>query len=129
MLKARHYLIISQCVGADVGTDLSTSLTVYVQYSPVMERQYLNIDFRPSINLRYETEGLCGTWDDVQTNDFRGRDGTLYEHAIPFVDSCKVRGGCVCGGGGIVGICPDSGGVYLCSVCGYHQMMVDMTSS
>ena len=38
------------------------------------------------------TQGLCGTYDNDHTNDFKRRDGKQGNHVMDFVESWSVGG-------------------------------------
>ena len=65
------------------------TVTIDVRHSRVMKRQYLNILYSPTAAYKGHTEGLCGSMDNNATNDFMGTDGTLYDNAVQFAESCK----------------------------------------
>ena len=68
--------------------------TIETHYSPVLERQFMNVLLGPSSALEGKTSGLCGKMDGIQVNDFTGPDGAVYDDAIRFGDSCTlVTGG------------------------------------
>ena len=64
-------------------------MTIDVRHSRVMKRQYLNVLYSPTAAYKGHTEGLCGFMDNNATNDFMGPDGTLYNGAVQFAESCK----------------------------------------
>ena len=64
------------------------TVTVEVAYSPVMKRQYLNIQFAPTVVFMQKTEGLCGFMDDDDTNDLVGPNGEQYNDTFVFAESC-----------------------------------------
>ena len=55
-----------------------------------MRRQYLNVLYSPTAAYKGYTEGLCGFMDNNATNDFAGPDGTVYNDAAQFAESCKI---------------------------------------
>ena len=65
------------------------SVSVDVRYSRVMERQYLNVMFTPTLPFKGRTEGLCGLMDDETSNDLMGPRGELYTDPVQFGKSCK----------------------------------------
>ena len=65
------------------------TVTIDVRHSRVMKRQYLNILYSPTAAYKDHTEGLCGSMDNNATNDFMGTDGTLFDNAVQFAESCK----------------------------------------
>lgn len=65
------------------------TITIDVRHSRVMKRQYLNVFYSPTAAYKGHTEGLCGFMDNNATNDFIGPDGTPYQDAIQFAESCK----------------------------------------
>ena len=65
------------------------SVSVDVRYSRVMERQYLNIMFTPTLPFKGRTEGLCGLMDDKTSNVLLGPRGELYTDPVQFGKSCK----------------------------------------
>jgi hypothetical protein len=64
-------------------------VSVETEYSPVMSRQYLNVNFIPTAAFSKTTEGLCGFMDDDDTNDLTGPNGEKYNDTIQFSESCK----------------------------------------
>ena len=64
-------------------------MSVETEYSPVMSRQYLNVNFIPTAMFSKNTEGLCGFMDDDDTNDLIGPNGERYNDTIQFAESCK----------------------------------------
>ena len=64
-------------------------MSVQTEYSPVMSRQYLNVNFIPTAMFSRNTEGLCGFMDDDDTNDLIGPSGERYNDTIQFAESCK----------------------------------------
>ena len=66
------------------------TVTIDVKHSTVMKRQYLNVLYSPTAAFKGNTEGLCGFMDNNATNDFMGADGTLYEDAVQFAETCKL---------------------------------------
>ena len=55
-----------------------------------MRRQYLNVLYSPTAAYKGYTEGLCGFMDNNAANDFAGPDGTVYNDAAQFAESCKI---------------------------------------
>ena len=68
---------------------LGATVSVGAEFSPVMSRQYLNVNFIPTAVFTKKTQGLCGFMDDDETNDLIGPNGEKYEDAIQFAESCK----------------------------------------
>ena len=68
---------------------VGVTVTIDVKDSRVMRRQYLNVVYSPTAAYKSHTEGLCGFMDNNVTNDFLGSDGTIFEDAIQFAESCK----------------------------------------
>ncbi|XP_065832505.1 uncharacterized protein [Oscarella lobularis] len=64
--------------------------TIETHYSPVLERQFMNVLLGPSSALEGKTSGLCGKMDGIQVNDFTGPDGAVYDDAIRFGDSWRI---------------------------------------
>ncbi|XP_072043066.1 uncharacterized protein [Amphiura filiformis] len=67
------------------------TLTVEVRFSPMIQRQYINIYFNAS-NKDFigKTEGLCGMMDDNEANDLQGPDGILYTDPVDFAESWRI---------------------------------------
>ncbi len=63
------------------------------EYSRVMSRHYLNVNFIPTAMFARNTEGLCGFMDDDDTNDLTGPNGEQYNDTIEFAESCKYHSG------------------------------------
>ena len=65
-------------------------LSLDVQYSPVMQRQFINIAFLVGSSFKRATEGLCGFMDGNVSNDLVGSDGVLYPtgRVLQFAKSC-----------------------------------------
>ena len=55
-----------------------------------MQRQYINMLFGPNKDFTGKTQGLCGMMDDDASNDFQGPNGTLYEDAVEFAETCNI---------------------------------------
>ncbi len=68
-------------------------MSVEAEYSPVMSRHYLNVNFISIDMFATKSEGLCGFMDDDDSNDFTGPNGEQYNDAIQFVESCKYHSG------------------------------------
>ncbi|CAG2212092.1 unnamed protein product [Mytilus edulis] len=66
---------------------LPTGTRVYVWIA--MNRR-LNVYITFSRKDRYQTEGLCGTWNNNRNDDFTGRDGIVYDRAYPFARTWSV---------------------------------------
>ncbi|CAG2222323.1 OCTN [Mytilus edulis] len=66
---------------------LPTGTRVYVWIA--MNRR-LNVYITFSRKDRYQTEGLCGTWNNNWEDDFTGRDGIVYDRAYPFARTWSV---------------------------------------
>ncbi|XP_028400060.1 uncharacterized protein LOC114523362 [Dendronephthya gigantea] len=67
------------------------TVTVEAEYSPVMSRQYLNVNFIPTAAFTKTTEGLCGFMDDDETNDLIGPKGEqYYNNTIKFSESWRI---------------------------------------
>ncbi|XP_076077826.1 uncharacterized protein LOC143048184 isoform X4 [Mytilus galloprovincialis] len=66
---------------------LPTGTRVYVWIA--MNRR-LNVFITFSRKDRYQTEGLCGTWNNNRDDDFTGRDGKVYDRAYPFARTWSV---------------------------------------
>jgi hypothetical protein len=66
------------------------TVSVETEYSPVMSRQYLNVNFIPTAMFSKNTEGLCGFMDDDDTNDLIGPNGEQYNNdTLQFAESCE----------------------------------------
>ena len=79
------------------------TVSVETEYSRVMSRHYLNVNFIPTATFARNTEGLCGFMDDDDTNDLTGPNGEQYNDTIQFAESCKYHSGlqrALFGGGG-----------------------------
>ena len=46
--------------------------------------------FGPNKDFTGKTQGLCGMMDDDASNDFQGPNGTLYEDAVEFAETCNI---------------------------------------
>ncbi|XP_076077906.1 von Willebrand factor D and EGF domain-containing protein-like [Mytilus galloprovincialis] len=65
---------------------------------PTGSRVYVWISLNRRINAyismsrtdRYQTEGLCGTWNRDYEDDFTGRDGVVYDNATTFARTWRV---------------------------------------
>ncbi|XP_068732633.1 uncharacterized protein [Montipora capricornis] len=66
------------------------TLTTDVRYSHMMNRQFLNVFFTPTLAFKGYTEGLCGVMDDDQSNDLMGPNKKLYDDPIKFADSWRI---------------------------------------
>ena len=64
-------------------------MSIETAYSPVMKRQYLNVNFIPTASFTKTTEGLCGFMDDDETNDLVGPNGQHFNDPLLFAESCK----------------------------------------
>ncbi len=69
------------------------TVSVETEYSRVMSRHYLNVNFIPTATFARNTEGLCGFMDDDDTNDLTGPNGEQYNDTIQFAESCKYHSG------------------------------------
>ena len=67
---------------------LGETVSVEAEYSPVMTRHYLNVNFITTAQFMKKTEGLCGFMDDDENNDLIGPRGEEYSDAIQFAESC-----------------------------------------
>ena len=74
---------------ASVCLFLGATVSVETEFSPVMSRQYLNVNFIPTAVFTRKTEGLCGFMDDDDSNDLIGPNGEQYDDATQFAESCK----------------------------------------
>ncbi|XP_028399971.1 uncharacterized protein LOC114523292 [Dendronephthya gigantea] len=70
------------------------TVSVEAEYSPVMSRHYLNVNFIPNADFTKATEGLCGFMDDDETNDLIGPNGEQYNKndTIEFAESWRITG-------------------------------------
>ncbi|XP_028400062.1 uncharacterized protein LOC114523364 isoform X2 [Dendronephthya gigantea] len=68
------------------------TVSVEAEYSPVMSRHYLNVNFIPNADFTKATEGLCGFMDDDETNDLIGSNGEQYTYndTVQFADSWRI---------------------------------------
>lgn len=64
------------------------TVTADVRHSHVMNRQYLNVLFTPTVAFKGRTEGLCGRMDNDPSNDLRGSNREQYNDPIQFAESC-----------------------------------------
>ena len=76
------------------------TVSIETAYSPVMKRQYLNVNFIPTAAFTKTTEGLCGFMDDDETNDLVGpngqqfndlvgQNGQHFNDPLQFAESCE----------------------------------------
>lgn len=54
----------------------------------------LNVYITFSRKDRYQTEGLCGTWNNNWDDDFTGRNGIVYDRAYPFARTWRYINKC-----------------------------------
>jgi hypothetical protein len=92
--KIQFSYIVAHCYNLYSGLHLflyclGATVSVETEYSPVMSRQYLNVNFIPTAAFSKTTEGLCGFMDDDDTNDLTGPNGEKYNDTIQFAESCK----------------------------------------
>ena len=89
ILLQRIWYSIYQFTGYMFPSLPGVSVSVDVRYSRVMERQYLNVMFTPTLPFKGRTEGLCGLMDDETSNDLLGPRGEFYTDPVQFGKSCK----------------------------------------
>ncbi|XP_035672261.1 protein eyes shut-like [Branchiostoma floridae] len=66
------------------------TVTLDVQYGPMVGRHFINVLYTPTVDFLGETEGLCGFMDDIEENDFRGPNGTVYDNPVDFAESWRI---------------------------------------
>jgi hypothetical protein len=69
------------------------SLSINVQYSAGMQRQYIDVQFSPTAAFLSTVSGLCGFMDGDQANDFTGGNGVVYNSSFvgPFGETWRVN--------------------------------------
>jgi len=67
---------------------LPTGTRVYVW---IARNRRLNVYITAARTDRYETEGLCGTWNKNYDDDYTGRDGRVYTDSTTFARTWRYN--------------------------------------
>lgn len=67
------------------------SITVHVSYSQKMRRQFLGISTTATNVMFYQTKGLCGFFNNDDSDDFTGPNGEIFSSHIDFVESWRLN--------------------------------------
>ena len=55
-----------------------------------MERQFMNVLFKPTSSFKLNTSGLCGYMDGDKSNDLMGPNGEMFTDTDKFALSCMT---------------------------------------
>lgn len=66
------------------------ALSLISSFSSKMERQYLSLIITPVNEMLNETSGICGFFNDNDSDDFIGPDGKFYSSPVDFVESWRI---------------------------------------
>ncbi|CAD5122345.1 unnamed protein product [Dimorphilus gyrociliatus] len=67
------------------------SLSIVALYSSKMKRQYLTLITTPINEMINKTSGICGYFNDGDSDDLMGPDGKNYTYPVQFVESWKMK--------------------------------------